>query len=127
MIIYWREKMEEEHIVRINQDPKILIQQILGKALHGTENRITINIFIIGNTGDTIKVESGKQITQESEKELKEAGTKYHITKGLLAKALEANNWNKMATAKELDIPYYTVIQLCSGWKLMQKPEGGGY
>ena len=119
--------MEKEHIVRIHQDPKILIQQILGKALHGTENRITINIFIIGNTGDTIKVDSGKEVTQESEKELRGGRTKYHITEELLAKALEANNWNKRATARELNIPYYMVIQKCSDWKLIQKPEGRGY
>ncbi len=104
--------MGDENI-KITQDPKILIQQILGKVLGGKEDRVTINVILIGNAGTMVdgkkmELEVIPQKTglfrrlfgkrEESMKSLPEpvksnwvgAREKYHISKEALIQALES-------------------------------------
>lgn len=143
--------MPEENI-KITQDPKILIQQILGKVLDGKEDRVTINIILIGNAGTMVdgkrmeilpqkeslltrllgvrkKIAPMSEPRQTLPKNLVRKKTngrwKYHITKESLEKALESANWNKTKAGELLGIPSHVVIRRCQEWQLKNPKKGG--
>jgi len=141
--------MEE---IKVNIEPKILIQQILGNVLRSREG-VTINVIMIGNTGDLYtgkretlvsfkekalpwykRILPRKNLTEVQasspllleKKQIRKGRGKYHISEEGLLKALEASDWNRAKAASILGIPIYTVGQKCRKLGLKRREKYNG-